>query len=97
MPWAPRPARPKQRPRDTRKHDKKTSDRGYGWDWQKLVAMLKRERPLCEDCLENGMVSVSKEGHHITKIKHDVEKRLDPDNVRMLCEACHRIRTAKGE
>lgn len=86
-------------PRKRRQHAKKTSARGYGWDWQKLVKRRKHDSDhvLCEDCQERGIVTVATERHHIVKIKHDPGKRLDDKNIRDLCGPCHKVRTAKGE
>jgi 5-methylcytosine-specific restriction endonuclease McrA len=85
-------------PRKRTPHKLKTTERGYGHDWQKFVRQRKAEgHVLCEDCLENGLVRVATERHHMVKIKLDPSKRLDPENIRDLCDNCHDARTAKGE
>ena len=44
---------------------------------------------LCEECRENGKIVVGKEVHHIIPIEKDWSKRLDPDNLVLLCRDCH--------
>jgi 5-methylcytosine-specific restriction protein A len=77
-------------------HKQTTTQRGYGHDWRKFRKSQISERPLCEDCLEQGIVTAAQEGHHLTKIKYEPAKRLDADNVRMLCSKCHQKYTSQG-
>lgn len=81
------------------KHNRTTTERGYGSDWQRLVAQRKADpdHVLCQDCLEQGLVRPATERHHMVKIKHAPELRLDPNNIRDLCGPCHDLRTARGE
>ena len=44
---------------------------------------------LCEECRENGKIVVGKEVHHIIPIEKDWEKRLDANNLKLLCPECH--------
>lgn len=76
----------------------KTHARGYGSDWQRvrLLAMA-RDRWLCQDCLEREKVTAATEVHHVVKIAADRSRRLDVDNLRCLCGACHDERTSRGE
>lgn len=80
-----------------RHHRLSTTERGYGWDYQQWRDRIIRERPLCEDCLDQGRVTPAEELHHMVKIKDDPSRRLDEDNARMLCGPCHDKRTARGE
>jgi 5-methylcytosine-specific restriction protein A len=80
-----------------RQHTQKTSERGYGWDWQKFRKRFLADHPLCEDCETIGRVTPATEVHHLVKIKHDASKRLDEGNLLALCGRCHQVRTAKGE
>ena len=66
-----------------------TKANGYDWDWQQLSVRLRKIRPLCEDCLDNGRVTAAVECHHIISIKDEPERRLDPDNVVCVCRGCH--------
>lgn len=56
-----------------------------------------RERPLCEDCLANGIVTPSTDLHHKAKVKDRPDLAYDSGNVMMLCDGCHTKRTARGE
>ena len=78
-------------------HKLKTTERGYGWDWQQFRERIVRERPLCEDCLDEGKVSPTEEVHHMVKIKDAPHRKLDQSNVRCLCRPHHTARTARGE
>jgi 5-methylcytosine-specific restriction protein A len=98
MPWRPRSAtaRPRQ---EYQRHARKTTERGYGADWQTFRLAIIRQRPLCEDQNTNhpGITKPSTEVHHLTKIKHAPDRRLDPTNVLALCDCCHDARTKRGQ
>ena len=97
MPWKPRPHNVHPRPRESRKHDRTTTERGYGWDWQKYRKAYLVQNPLCVDCEGEGIVSPATEVHHVTKIKHAPDKRFDGENLMALCGYHHDKRTSKGE
>ena len=44
---------------------------------------------LCEKCLEKGIVKCGIEVHHKIPIGKDWSKRLDYDNLILLCKECH--------
>lgn len=44
---------------------------------------------LCEHCLKKGIVRVGREVHHIVPIEEDWNKRLNFDNLVLLCPSCH--------
>ena len=44
---------------------------------------------LCEMCKADGVIQVGKEVHHIVPIEKDWSKRLDYDNLILLCPAHH--------
>jgi 5-methylcytosine-specific restriction protein A len=44
---------------------------------------------LCEHCLKKGIVRAGREVHHIIPIEEDWNKRLDIDNLVLLCPDCH--------
>lgn len=44
---------------------------------------------LCEHCLKKGIVRAGREVHHIIPIEEDWNKRLDFDNLVLLCSDCH--------
>ena len=64
-------------------------------NWQKLRDAYFQEHPLCEKCLENGIVKETEEIHHITPIakgKDLAEMKglaYNPDNLMALCKECH--------
>jgi 5-methylcytosine-specific restriction protein A len=44
---------------------------------------------LCEHCLKKGIVRQGREVHHRISIEEDWNKRLDIDNLVLLCPDCH--------
>jgi hypothetical protein len=70
-----------------------TTERGYGWQWQKLRLQVLAHEPLCRFCLEQGVVTAAEEVDHIDGNAHN----NDWDNLRPLCRACHLKRTAEDQ
>ena len=61
-----------------------------GKEWKELRSWKFAEaNGLCEDCRENGKIVAGKEVHHLVEISKDWSKRLDPDNLVLLCRECH--------
>lgn len=64
-------------------------------NWKKLRNAYLIEHPLCEKCLEDGIIKPTKEIHHIKPISSGEnelrmkELALDPSNLMALCEECH--------
>ena len=69
---------------------KTTTERGYGYDWQKLSRAYRVENPFCEVCLEKGKFSGVEEVHHRIAISVDRSQRLSYDNLQSVCVACHK-------
>lgn len=44
---------------------------------------------LCEICKKNGIIKQGKEVHHIEPIEQNWDKRLDYNNLILLCTDCH--------
>ena len=44
---------------------------------------------LCELCKKNGIIKQGKEVHHIVPIQKDWSKRLEYENLILLCPDCH--------
>lgn len=44
---------------------------------------------LCEKCKEKNIVRAGKQVHHIIPIEEDWSKRLELDNLILLCNDCH--------
>lgn len=73
---------------------KSTSERGYGWAWQKLRKhILARDNGLCCACTKAGKVTLAVDVDHI------VNKAAGGDdsesNLQSLCSPCHRAKTAR--
>ena len=64
--------------------------------WKKLRLAYLMEHPLCEQCLEKGIVTPATQVHHIWEISNgkNIEEMkgiaYDPKNLQSLCETCHR-------
>ena len=69
-----------------------TKQRGYGHDWRKLSERIRKEKPLCEDCLEKGKTKPATEVHHIKPISQAPHLRLAYSNLKALCSDCHDAR-----
>lgn len=71
-----------------------TTERGYGWDWQKLrLSILQRDKFRCQSCFKSGLYVVAKHVDHIiAKAKGGTD---EPSNLQALCVACHETKTAK--
>lgn len=70
-----------------------TTERGYGWQWQKLRLVILAEEPLCRMCAEDGFYVAAEEVDHIDGNSHNNER----ENLRPLCRACHLQRTARDQ
>lgn len=75
-----------------------TTQRGYGWDWQKRRTMFLAGNPLCADPFGDhaGLGQVIP----ATEVDHIIPKARgggdDDDNLQALCHACHKRKT-EGE
>lgn len=74
-------------------HTKTSTQRGYGYKWQKLRQIVfKRDNKLCQICLSNGRVTVAMVVDHIKpKAKGGTD---DMANLQSLCPKCHDYKTA---
>jgi len=61
---------------------------GYDSVWQLLRLTYLQQHPTCQDCLQAGKVEPAVLVHHIVPIK-DGGARLDPSNLRALCQRHH--------
>lgn len=65
-----------------------STERGYGWRWQQIRAMILRRDPVCTICQARPAVEVD----------HIVAKAFgggDEDtNLRGVCRGCHKAKTA---
>ena len=99
MPTRPPQHRPSFQPAPlTRLHDRargSASSRGYDRTWQKLRLVILARDPLCLFCLEQGRLVPSRQVDHIRPIAERPDLRLDPANLRGLCDSCHSAHTAR--
>ena len=59
-------------------------------EWRQLRARKFAEADgLCEECKKKGIIRAGKEVHHRVPIEKDWSKRLDFDNLILLCPECH--------
>ncbi|WP_158625971.1 HNH endonuclease [Arsenicitalea aurantiaca] len=70
-----------------------TTERGYGWAWQKLRLLVLADEPLCRICREQGRITAAEEVDHIDGNAHN----NDRENLRPLCRPCHLARTARDQ
>jgi 5-methylcytosine-specific restriction protein A len=73
-------------------HKKTTAERGYDSRWKRLSESIRKNNPLCHDCLENDMVTPATEVHHIIKIADAPQLKYERTNLVQLCTACHERR-----
>jgi 5-methylcytosine-specific restriction protein A len=73
-----------------------STERGYGWSWQKLrTQVLKRDHFLCQclDCKATGRVLEATEVDHIIgKARGGSD---DPANLQAINTECHKLKTAR--
>lgn len=59
-------------------------------EWRRRRATkFSQANGLCERCLKRGVINKGEEVHHIIPIDEDWDKRLDADNLILLCHRCH--------
>lgn len=67
--------------------------RGYDGAWVAVRNAYAREHPLCEDCLEHGIVTALELVDHVIPLPHG--PRLDKSNLRSLCRPHHATKTER--
>lgn len=68
------------------------ASRGYDYRWQKLrVHLLRRDKYQCQVCRE--AVGISGHVDHIVPLSQGGTN--DWDNLQVLCQACHAVKTNK--
>ena len=70
--------------------------------WQAMRDyIIKRDRGLCQDCLEHGIVMQAEEVHHIIPLNesniNDASIALGESNLVSLCRECHQKRHRRKE
>jgi 5-methylcytosine-specific restriction endonuclease McrA len=67
-----------------------TTERGYDGAWNRLSRRVRTEQPLCEVCLESGIVTAATEVHHKVSIEQAPWLRLERSNLMSVCNGCHK-------
>lgn len=69
------------------------TERGYGATHRKIREVVKREEPLCRECLKTGKITPSNEMDHIDGNAWNTSR----DNLEMLCSSCHSRKTIREQ
>jgi len=70
--------------------DKLTStQRGYGYKWQRAREHHLRDNPLCAYCQRQGLVTAASVVDHIVAHRGDMTLFWDLSNWQGLCVSCH--------
>ena len=63
--------------------------KGRSSRWDKLSRQVRRQRPLCERCKQQGRITAATEVHHKRSVERHPELEYDPNNLLALCHYCH--------
>lgn len=75
---------------DEHKRDETTSKFYKSNKWRKLRnARNAKDNGLCQRCLRDGKIKKADICHHIVEVKDDWSRRLDINNLEMVCSGCH--------
>lgn len=84
------PVRGKARLNKSWRSDKGSSTaRGYGSNWRKFRNRFLKENPLCEICLEVGVIEAATVVDHIEPHRGNMELFWQTGNHQALCARCH--------
>lgn len=62
--------------------------------WKRARDLIRiRDNGLCIECLNQKRITVGTIVDHIIPIKQNWNKRLDEDNLQLLCQSCHNKKT----
>jgi 5-methylcytosine-specific restriction protein A len=77
-----------------REKNESRHERGYGWKWDKIRAIvLRRDQFLCVPCKKLGFVRKATAVDHI---KNKASGGTDDlENLQSICEQCHKEKTQK--
>jgi len=70
-------------------HRGNTTERGYGWAWQKARAVHLMQHPLCVMCKEKGRITPATVVDHKIPHKGDYDLFWDDGNWQSLCATHH--------
>lgn len=80
-----------------RQHDRRrgtSTERGYGYKWQKARARFLQANPLCVKCQSQGRVKAASDVDHIMPHRGDMTLFWQPSNWQALCHSHHSEKTA---
>ena len=66
-----------------------SSQRGYGYRWQKAREQYLRDHPLCVFCAKTGRTTAASVVDHIVAHRGDKDLFWNQDNWQSLCKFCH--------
>ena len=72
-----------------RERKKTTTERGYGWDWQRFREGFIAKYRLCTLCLCRGRSVLGRVVDHVEPHKGNDTLRLEWRNLQTLCPQCH--------
>ncbi len=76
-----------------------STQRGYGYRWQKTSKAYLAAHPLCADPyrVHDELVVPATQTDHVTPHKGDMKLFWDPHNWQGLCDGCHSRKTASED
>lgn len=74
-----------------------STERGYGYRWQKARERFLAAHPLCVYCEREGRVTAASVVDHVTPHRGDDEMFWDQTNWQALCAPCHSSRKQREE
>lgn len=90
-----------EKPKQVRKYDykkRKENEGKYflfykGKKWRQMSYNYRLNHPICENCIENGIIVKSDMVDHVEEIRDNWERRYDETNLKALCWSCHNSKT----
>ena len=70
-----------------------STERGYNARHRQIREVVRREEPLCRECLKTGQITPSNEMDHIDGNALNTERT----NLQMLCKSCHARKTTQEQ
>lgn len=64
--------------------------------WRRVSIQVRKDKPLCEHCQQNGFIEPSTQTDHIVPIEHGGDK-FNYHNLQALCDKCHARKTQKDK
>ena len=74
---------------DSWRQNKSSTQRGYGYKWQKARERFLKKNPLCVYCQRDDRVTAANVVDHITPHRGDQKLFWRESNWQALCSSCH--------